>query len=216
MIRQRLRQLFMFALTCTLLLGGAAQAKIVCWTNSDGVRECGNAVPPEYAQKETRTIDKQGMTTEVKERAKTPEEIAAEKSQNAENERLAAEEEQRKQTQEAYDRVLLATYLSEEDILRSRERQASSINATMEVTHIAVDKLQEKLNGERKKAAGYERQGKALPERVQQDIDTLQEQIDTKRNFIQSKEREKQKLHEKYDADMVRFRELKASGAKLR
>jgi hypothetical protein len=220
MIRQHLKQLVLFALTSTLLLGGTAHAKgsttITCWTNSDGVRECGNFVPPEYAQKETRTIDKQGMTTEVKERAKTSEELAIERAQQAEEARLAAEEDKRKQAQESYDRVLLATYLNEEDILRSRERQSGSINATIEITRIAVDKLQEKLNDEKKKAAGYERQGKALPERVQQDIDALQEQIDTKNSFIESKELEKQKLHEKYDAEIVRFRELKANGAQLR
>lgn len=218
MNRRHLKQLFMLTLTSTLLLGGAAQAKpgkIVCWTNSDGVRECGNSVPPEYAQKETRTIDKQGMTTEIRERARTPEELATDRARQAEEERLAAEEEKRQQAQEAYDRVLLATYLNEEDILRSRDRQSSSINATIEVTQIAVNKLQDKLNEERKKAANYERQGKSLPERVQQDIDALQGQIDSKSSFIQSKELEKKALHEKYEADMIRFRELKANGAKL-
>lgn len=220
MNKRPLQHLLMFALTTTLLLGGTAQAaksggKIVCWTNSDGVRECGNAVPPEYAQKETRTIDKQGMTTEIRERARTAEELAADRAQHAEEEEQAAEAEQRKQEQEAYDRVLLATYLSEEDIIRSRDRQSTSINATIEVTQIAVDKLQKKLSEEKKKAANYERLGKPLPERVQQDIDALQEQIDSKTSFIQSKELEKKALHEKYDADMIRFRELKANGAKL-
>ena len=47
-----------------------------CWTNNEGVRECGNVVPPEYAQQKTRTINERGITTEVKERAKTKEELA--------------------------------------------------------------------------------------------------------------------------------------------
>ncbi|MCW8919040.1 MAG: DUF4124 domain-containing protein [Gammaproteobacteria bacterium] len=216
MIREHLRHLITLALTGTLLFTGSAQAKIVCWTNSEGVRECGNAVPPEYAQQETRTIDKRGITTEVKERAKTPEELAAERARRAEEERLAAEEEKRRQVQEAYDRVLLSTYLDEEDIVRSRERQSSAINATIDITRTTIDKLQEKLNGERKRAADYERQGKPLPERLQEDISSLQGQIDAKNSYIRSKEQEKEVLHKKYEADMVRFRELKANGAKLR
>lgn len=220
MNKRDLQQLLMLTLTTTVLFCGTAQAagasKIICWTNSDGVRECGNAVPPEYAQKETRTLDKQGMTTDIRERARTAEELAADRARQAEEERLIAEEEQRIQAQESYDRVLLATYLSEEDIIRSRDRQSGSINATIDVTQIAIDKLQKKLSEEKKKAANYERAGKALPERVQQDIDALQQQIDSKSSFIQSKELEKKALHEKYDADMIRFRELKASGAKLR
>jgi hypothetical protein len=216
MIRQYIRHLLTLALAGTLLLAGTAQAKIVCWTNSDGVRECGNAVPPEYAQQETRTLDNRGITTEIKERARTPEELAAERTRRAEEERLAAEEEKRHQAQEAHDQVLLSTYLNEEDILRSRERQSSAINATIEVTRAAVGKLQEKLNDERKRAASFERQGRPLPERLQEDIDSLQEQIDAKNSYTLLKEQEKSLLHEKYEADMVRFRELKANGARLR
>jgi hypothetical protein len=198
-----------------LLISYNAAAKIVCWTNDEGIRECGNAVPPEYAQKEVRTINERGRTTEVKERAKTPEELAAEQARLAEEKRLAEEEEERNKAQENYDRVLLSTYLSEEDIIRSRNRQSASFDATIEITRITIDKLNEKLQAEKKKAANYERQGKELSERMQQDIDTLQEQIDAKNNFIQSKEEEKRKLHQQYEADMDRFRELKQQGVTL-
>ena len=54
-------------LILSLLLSGAlatpfANAGIKCWTNKDGVRECGNAVPPEYAQQGHTVKDKQGLT----------------------------------------------------------------------------------------------------------------------------------------------------------
>ena len=38
------------AAVALLALPPMAGAGIKCWTNNDGVRECGNAVPPEYAQ----------------------------------------------------------------------------------------------------------------------------------------------------------------------
>jgi hypothetical protein len=216
MYRRHQKSLLALCLVAPLLLSSSAYAKIVCWTNDEGIRECGNAVPPEYAQKETRTINERGMTTEIKERAKTPEEIAAEKARIAEEEQLAAEEERRQQERDNYDRVLLSTYLSESDIIRSRDRQSGAFDATIEITKITIDKLNEKLAAEKKKAANYERQGKKLPKRLQQDISSLQEQVDAKNNFIQTKELEKKKLHEKYEADMLRFRQLKAEGATLR
>jgi hypothetical protein len=211
-----IKPLFALTLAGTLLLGTPAQARIVCWANNEGIRECGNAVPPEYAQKETRTINKRGMTTEITERAKTPEERAAEKVRLDEEQRLIAEDEKRVADQASYDRVLLSTYLSENDILRSRERQSTSIDATIEITRIAIDKLQEKLNDEKKKAANSERMGKALPEKLQEDINALQAQVDAKKSFTQTKEAEKKALHEKYEKEMARFRELKANGVKLR
>ncbi len=217
MSRCHLKSLLALSLLAPLLLSSTAYAKkIVCWTNNEGIRECGNSVPPEYAQKETRTINERGRTTDIQERARTPEEIAAEKARIAEEERLVAEKEQREKEQQTYDRVLLSTYLTENDIIRSRDRQSASLDATIEITKITIDKLQEKLSAQKKKAATYERQGKKLPERLQEDITSLQEQINAKKGFIQSKEVEKQKLHEKYQAEMVRFRELKADGVKLR
>lgn len=210
------KSLLAVSLIAPLLLSSSAYAKIVCWTNSDNIRECGNAVPPEYAQKKTETLNKRGMTTEVNERAKTPEEIAAEKVRLAEEQRLIDEEAQREKDRLTYDRVLLATYLTESDIIRSRDRQTTSIDASIEVTNITIDKLNEKLVEEKKKAANYERAGKPLPERMQQDISSLQEQIDGKNRFIETKKAEKQKLYDKYQAEIIRFRELKADGVKLR
>ncbi len=210
------KSLLAISLIAPLLLSSSAYAKIVCWTNSDNIRECGNAVPPEYAQKKTETLNKRGMTTEVNERAKTPEEIAAEKVRLAEEQRLIDEEAQREKDRRTYDRVLLSTYLTESDIIRSRDRQTTSIDASIEVTNITIDKLNEKLVEEKKKAANYERAGKPLPERMQQDISSLQEQIDGKNRFIETKKAEKQKLYDKYQAEIIRFRELKADGVKLR
>jgi chromosome segregation ATPase len=201
----------------------SSQADIKCWTNRDGVRECGNMVPPEYAQQESRTINERGITTDVKERAPTKEELEEQRrQQEAERQRLEEEkrqqalEEQRRKERENYDRVLLSTFLSEEEILNSRDRKLSAIDATIEITRITIDKLQDNLDKEKGRAANLERQGKPIPERRQEDIDSLQKQIDEKKSYIASKEREKQELTDKYAADLERFRELKAEGRHLR
>ncbi len=204
------------SLITLLLFSVPVHARIVCWTNSDGIRECGNAVPPEYAQKERQTFNEQGRTVDTQERAKSKEELAAERVRLAEEERKAAEAEALKRAKQNYDRVLLATYLSEDDINRSRNSKLEAINASIGVTQGNIEKLQLKLDEEKKKAAGYERKGKELPERMQQDITSLQEQIEDKNRYITSKEEEKTKLNAKFDAEIERFRELKGDGVKLR
>lgn len=195
-----------------------AQAAIKCWTNKEGVRECGNAVPPEYAQKESRTINKRGITTEITDRALTAREREAQRRREEadlaglkEQERQQELEEQRRKEQANNDRVLLATFLNEEDIVRSRERKLVAIDANLEITHITIDKLQEKLEQEKALAAKFESQGKPLPERTQEDIDNLEQQLANKRNYAASKEKERQALIDKYDADIARFRELKGN-----
>ncbi len=204
-------QLSSLVLAGALLLATSAHAKIVCWTNNEGIRECGNAVPPEYAQKEVRTFNQRGMVMEVQERAKTAEEVKAEKAREAEEKRIAEEQEKSRNEQLRYDRVLLSTYLTEEDIIRSRERKSNLYEASIEVTRSTIEKLQAKLDEDNKRVAQLEKKGKKPPERVLQDITTLQQQIEEKQRFIDKKELEKQELHKQYDADLKRFRELKAN-----
>ncbi|MGM0593623.1 MAG: hypothetical protein ACQETD_03710, partial [Pseudomonadota bacterium] len=139
-----------------VLFAGSSQARIKCWTNSEGVRECGNAIPPEYAQQESETINERGLTVERQERAKTKEELAEERRRAEEEARRKAEEARRREEQARYDRVLLSTFLSEQEIIESRERKVGAIDATIEVTRITIDKLEADLEKEQKRAAGYE------------------------------------------------------------
>lgn len=210
--------LFSLIFASALALPLTAGAAIKCWTNKDGVRECGNAVPPEYAQQETRTIDKRGITTEVSERALTTEEreaqaqkLEAEQAHLREAEQKKADEEERRRQQAIHDRVLLATFLSEEEIIRSRERQLVAIDANLEITRITLDKLEAKLQEEKSRAAKFESQGKPLPERTQEDIDNLEQQLANKKSYAVSKEKERQALIDKYEADIARFRVLKGN-----
>ncbi len=212
------KSLLVSLVASVLALPLTAQAAIKCWTNKDGVRECGNAVPPEYAQQESRTIDKRGMTTGVTERALNQQERKAlrrqeeaEKKRLEEEERQKAMEEQRRKEQAIRDRVLLATFLTEEEIVRSRERKLVAIDANLEITRITIDKLQQKLDQERAHAAKLKNKGKALPERTQEDIDNLEQQLSNKKNYADSKEKERQALIDKYEADIIRFRELKGT-----
>lgn len=212
------KPLLFLVFTSALALPLTASAAIKCWTNKDGVRECGNAVPPEYAQQETRTINKRGITTEVTKRAMTEKERQkqarkqeTEQAQLKKAEQKKAEEEQRRKQQAIRDRVLLATFLSEEEIKRSRERKLVAIDGNLEITRITIDKLQEKLEQEKARADKLKSQGKPLPERTQEDIDSLEQQLANKKSYAASREKERQALIDKYEADITRFRELKAS-----
>lgn len=202
-----LKKPLLFSLVCTTatLLPLNAFADFKCWTNKDGVRECGNAVPPEYAQQENRTINKRGITMEIHDRALTQEEREAQQRQQ-ETQQMR---EQRRKEQIQNDRVLLATFLTEEEIIRSRERQLVSIDANLELTRIGSQKLQLKLEEETSRAEKLESAGKPLPERMQEDIANLEQQLANKQRYITSKEKEREAIINKYDADIARFRELK-------
>ncbi len=203
-----MRNRFFISLAMLLLLPLSAGASIKCWTNKDGYTECGNVVPPEYAQQETRTIDRRGITTEVRPRAPTADEVKAQRQRQAEEERRQAEEEQRRREQEQYDQMLLNSYLSDDDIIRTRDRMTTSLNAAIELNRINIERLEERLAAEQSTAARHERGGRDIPERVKEEIESLKNQIEARQAQIQVREQERDELHQRYDAELQRFREL--------
>jgi hypothetical protein len=195
-----------FPLLLTLgLTSGTAQAKIKCWTNSDGVRECGNAVPPEYAQQGHDEINKAGIRVKHHERAKTEEELAEEA-------RLKAIEEEKKRLAEekaAHDRVLLSTFASEDEIVMARDGKITSIKTEIRLTNRSMNAAEDRLAQLRKQAANLERAGKPVSEKLIKDIQQTQAQNKKYEAFIANKQVEKDRIQQQFETDVTRYRELR-------
>ncbi len=196
--------------TALLTLAPGASAGIKCWTNNEGVRECGNAVPPEYAQQGHTELNKQGLVVKEQERAKTPEELEAEA---AERERLAkekAEADRIAREQAARDRVLLDTFTNEEELQLARDGKLQALDARIQHTRNVVKKLRENLDNLEEQAAKAELSGSAVPEKLRQDINKVKRQLNENLGFIAVREREKRDLTARFEADLRRYRELKS------
>jgi hypothetical protein len=187
------------------LMSGTAQAKIKCWTNSDGIRECGNAVPPEYAQQGHDEINKAGIRVKHHERAKTEAELAEEA-------RLKAVEEEKKrlaEEQAAHDRVLLNTFASEDEIVMARDGKITSIKTEIRLTNRSMNAAEDRLQKLRKQAANFERAGKPVTEKLIKDIQQTQDQIKEYEAFIANKQVEKDRIQQQFESDVTRYRELR-------
>jgi len=184
---------------------GSATAGIKCWTNSEGVKECGNVVPPEYSQEGHSEVNEQGITTGTTDRAKTTEELAAEKQ-------ALVEQEARKKVaakQAAYERVLLDTFTTEDDLLLARDGKLAAIDTRILHTQQIAAGLEEKLGSLEEEAANQERAGGTLDEELLGDIAALQSQIEQNSMFIVERQNEKESLSLQFVEDLARYRELK-------
>lgn len=181
-----------------------------CWTNKDGVRECGNEVPPEYAQGETRTMNSRGMTVEERHKP-TKAELMAQEQKEAEKNQAAAKPTLSKE-QQAYDRMLLASYLSEQDIVAARTRKIAAIDAAINYNTGIIAKLEAKLQKEQDKTEAKRKSGKEPSDVEIKDMELLQKQLDDKKLFIATKEKEKEQTNQEYEGYLNRFRELKGGG----
>ncbi len=198
------------ALVCTLALPGGAEAGIKCWTNSEGVRECGNAVPPEYAQGEHTEQSKGGLVVKKQTRSRTQEEVAAERERQAAAAEAKAAAAAKAAKRAKADRVLLDTFSSEDDLVLARDGQLTNVEAQIKVTESHVKKLNKQLDQMIGQAADIEKRGRKVPENLTKNIESVRVQIDDQHEFIADKRKEQDAIRAKFDADIARFRELRA------
>lgn len=187
----------------TFILPG--QAAIKCWTNKDGVRECGDKVPPEYSQQGHQELSKQGLVKEEQKRAKTDEELAAEAKTAAE----AAEQKRIQQERAQQDMVLLETFSSLEDIEQVRKERLVAIESSIKLAEKRTETIQADLSKRIKSAADSERAGNAPNEALLKDIESLKRQINDNSEYIDGKRKEYEATNSEYDGYAQRFKELK-------
>lgn len=194
---------FMIVFMCGI--GNVAEAKIKCWENNEGIRECGNSVPPEFAQKGHEELSDSGVTVDSKKRAKSLEELEAEHTAAREQADAAA----RKREQTAKDRVLLDTFTTDDDMLLARDGQVTHLESQIRLTESHTEKLNHGLEELIQEAADHERRGNEPPEKLIGDIDSLRRQIRDNEAFVKTKQEERVELFKKFEKDIAHFRKLK-------
>ncbi len=189
----------------SFVLDTATAGKIKCWNNHEGVRECGNVVPPEFAQQGHEIKSTGGITLGREDEARSIEEVEA-----AHEARLAAAAAAAEAREQAIkDRVLLDTFSSEDDMVLARDGQISHLQSQAKITESHIEKLKRGLDELIEEAAGHERRGKVPPEKLVSDIESLREQIADNEKFIETKQLETRAIEEKFARDIRRFRSLK-------
>ncbi len=193
-----------FICMALLVLSTPAQARIKCWENSDGVRECGETVPPEYAQKSHREISNQGITLEESAKVKTEEERLEEKRLLA----IQEEEEAKKAEAKAQDKILLDTYSNTDDIQMTSDGKVAALESTINLANKRNEKIQSALDKRTAAAAAAELAGKQPSEELLKDIRSLKRQVKNNNKFIADKRLEQEETRKEYAEKVERFVEL--------
>lgn len=205
-------KLFILGVSAFLLSQPVFAAKFKCWTNKEGVKECGSVVPPEYSQQRIETRGDSGRVIEVKERAKT-------KAELAEIDRLAKLkeiEDAKIAEQKKKDDILLKTFTRERDINMLRDSKINVIEGIITVTNSNNKALTIKLEKLQKKAANIERRGKKPPANILEDIKSIENSIGKNKKSINSKREEQKIIRAKFAKDLQRFRTLKNKNGKAK
>lgn len=197
------------AVLVAVLIPAPASAGIKCWTNNDGVRECGNVVPPEYAQKAHREMTETGVTVGTTNRARTPEELKKEREEAARLAAIRTEEARKIRERETKDRVLLSTFTTEKELAVAHESQVAAIETRIGHTEKILKQLERSLAQLRSEAAKLERSGKAITPDLKNKIAKIEQQMEDRHKFIENRLTQKSELAAQFSKDLDRYRELK-------
>jgi PAS domain-containing protein len=199
---------FMTAVVLVYPLAGYS-GPLLKWTDENGRIHYGDRIPPKYAKQGRKILNEQGIEVKTIDAAKTPEQLAEEKrlaEQREEQQRIAAK-------QASHDRMLLATFSTEDDIVMTRDGKIAAIDAVLRVTRGRIERTEQALETLTHRAAELERSGKPVPDSLHEEIRGARAQIQLSLDYIEGKRREQEAIREAFESDIRRFRELKAAQA---
>jgi hypothetical protein len=188
--------------------GTTSTATTYKWVDEQGVVHYGDSIPPQYAEKEHKLLNSQGVEVGHTEAQKTPEELAVE---------ARAHEALVKQQQ--HDSFLLATYTSVKDIealrdvrLDQLQGQRTAAEQYVENLHSRLVALQGRVRHFRPYNAGSG--ARRMPDDLAEDLVHTLNEMRTQSNALSAKNQEVVAMREQFDLDITRYRELHEARAK--
>jgi hypothetical protein len=187
------------------LTAASADAQIRCWNDENGIRRCGDSVPPDQAKHDRDVLNNQGIRIGREEGEITPEERAEiDRKAQEEADRVARIEEQRR-----YDQMLLDAYLTVGQIESLRDRRLELMDSRIRITEIILRNLYKKLDDLERSASRFapyndSENAAPIPQNLSTDIDRTESAIK-----IREEAMDEIRASQDFQRDIDRFRQLK-------
>ena len=95
----------------------------------------------------------------------------------------------------------------------TRDGKIEAIEAVIRITKGRTEKLKQRLGELQRTAANMERAGRPVSDNIKKDIAESRDQLDQNRRYVVNRQAEQEKIRDKFEADIKRFRELKTAQA---
>lgn len=196
---------FLLVLLPLLLAAPAAEAQSVYrWVDDEGNTHYGQTVPPRYKDYGYVRLGPDGTIRDRVEPALSPEEIAERRRERAEQAKRESEE----RSQENRDRMLLATYSSEDELHQSLQLQLAGIESQRTSTRKALDLVEKRFESLVGQAARLNREGNAVPDQLQTRIEETRDELRGLRADLKRLDEREAEARERFSSDLERYREL--------
>jgi chromosome segregation ATPase len=165
----------------------------------------GDSADEECARSKVIELDTRGIQRKEIAAPLTEAELKA-REQNREQ-----DEQARKQAaeQQRRDQQLLATYAIEDDIVSTRDRKISDIEAQIRASQETLTSLRSSLSRLQTQAASEQRAGKQVSAQTAKTISNNEAQIAKHEAHVEKMKKDQEATRVQYQAELERFRELK-------
>ena len=183
--------------------GGHTQYK---WKDASGNVHFADILPAEGLQLGYDVVDAQGRVVKHVDRAKTPEELQADESAASQ----AAKATHAAEDQAKHDQQILAAYPNEQELASAQQAQLNMIDQNIQATESSLASQEKSLTAILTHAANLERNGKAVPPALQEQIESLRKNIEKQKAYVVRRQQDKIDAAQKSAADLAHYRELQA------
>jgi hypothetical protein len=190
---------FIFVSTFSL----CAEAKLYKWVDEHGSVHYGEVIPPEYASKDKEPPHKTDMIGQRIE-IMSPEMIRAKEEDTAKKIANKKEMENNKQR----DKALLNTYSSESEIDQARDRSLELISARIESYNILLRSSQNTLDDLKKEVVDRSKQGKKIPQSLNDDITLTEEKLSRYQSDRSKNEEVLKSAKARFENDKILYRKI--------
>jgi hypothetical protein len=211
------KSLVVFALVFSLAASAAAPPSATSkdnrnrykWTDQQGNLHYDDVLPMEALQFGYDVVNGQGIVVKHVDRAKTAEELKADKE--ASDKALAVK--RASDAQAKTDQQLLAAYPNESDLLVAQRAQIDTIDQSVHATEVSLKNQEKSLSEMLSHAADLDRTGKPVPASLQQQIDSLRVNVEHQKTYIANKQAEKEADEKKFETELAHYRDVQARHA---
>lgn len=176
-----------------------ADAKLYKWVDNGGVTHYGETIPPEYANRDTKQLEK-GRVIDRKDGFDTEKKNSVKKETNEEK---AVVEARRR------DDALLNSYSNEKEIDLSRDRSLLQIEARVNSFTTMLKSANATLDELHKESDALAQKNRPIPQSLTEDIAEAEALVAKRTRELGVSQKEMDAVKARYDADKQRYRELK-------
>ena len=177
------------------------------WVDENGVTHYGDRVPAEYSQREQTLLNSQGVVTEKRLAEMTPAEAAA-----------FAEKQKEESRRKQHDVFLVSTYPSVKEIENVRDARLDQINGQVMAAEAYIASLTTRVDGLKQRSLSFapyntKPGARRMPDDLAEEMVRAMSELRTQNSALTAKRTELKGVQDSFDADIARFKELRASTA---